>query len=214
MTYPRPGDSDEVKNLIGIALSVPGARVTCTTDHGIFTGAGFISYHRRGGTNGNGLAIDVGGSPEVMKQVFKLFEGYRNQLHELIHTPMGYSYKDGNKTSPIDAAHHYNHVHISIKKGIQLHLTTQGVKPMFDPPIEIAAWCIFHSSAINAQAVAAVTPNGAVFCEPPEAYQGGAPQSAFQGRKAAQIVDNGQGGYQITATSGEKYSLPEGTHPV
>ena len=78
------------------------------------------------------------------------------------------------------------------------------VQPMFNPPLQIVAWCQF------AGGVAAVAPDGAVFCEPANAYQGGANgKSYFIGRQAAEIQANARGGYDITDTAGETYSYPE-----
>lgn len=157
MSYPLAGDSKEVLNLISYALQVPGARVTCTTDHKVFTGAGFISFHRRGGTAGNGLAIDVAGTD--MKAIFRKFEEQKAKLHELIHTPMGYSYKDGVKTAPIAAADHYNHVHISVKKGVMLPLSTTPSYPVAETgehemvgydPISGGNWTIDETGAVFA----------------------------------------------------------------
>lgn len=217
--YPLPGDSAEVRNLITIGLRVPGAIVTCTTDHGRFTGAGFLSYHRRGGTDGNGLAVDIAGSEATMVAVFKLFETYKSSIHELIHSQMGYSIKDGKTVGPIDKANHYNHVHISIKKGTKLALPPTSspsqppvkVQPMFNPAIgPFVAQCVFVDRK-GRNAIANLTDNGQVYCTPGDSYAGAPYENKHNenwqnNRHGSQITDNHHHGYLITDTAGEKYN--------
>lgn len=162
--YPRLGDSQEVRDLITFALRVPGARITCTTNHKLFAsflkGRGLISWHRKKGTNGNGRAIDVGGTPPVMRAVFQLFESVRsNDIHELIHTPMGYSFKDGIKVPPIAAADHYNHVHISVQLGTKFDVPgpapfpipqTEVHEMMAYDPISGGNWTVDETGAVFA----------------------------------------------------------------
>jgi hypothetical protein len=82
------------------------------------------------------------------------------------------------------------------------------VMAQFDPPLQIVSWCTFRH-ATHGQAVAAVAADGAVFCEPSAAYVGGANgKPYFRGRRAARIVATA-GGYEIVATSGERYRYPE-----
>ncbi len=82
-------------------------------------------------------------------------------------------------------------------------MVKEGVRPMFDPPLQIVAWCLIPGGLV------AVAPDGAVFCEPANLYQGGANgQAYFIGHKAARIQPNARGGYDIIDTHGSNYSYP------
>lgn len=76
------------------------------------------------------------------------------------------------------------------------------VAPMFDPPIQIAAWCLVDYAGGG---LVAVAPDGAVFCEPADLYRGGPNGKAYWGaRRAAKIEQVGES-YRITATTAETY---------
>lgn len=82
------------------------------------------------------------------------------------------------------------------------------VAPEFFPALEIVSACQFATHA-GVEGFAMLDASGAVFCDPPSSYQGGANGKAyFAGRTAAKI-DPAPAGYTITATSGEKYAYPE-----
>lgn len=92
--------------------------------------------------------------------------------------------------------------------------STTKVSPMFNPAEPMVAIGRFRAADGTVVALG-VKDDGSVFCEPSTYYRGGANgQAFFTGRHAALIQDNGQDGYQIVDTAGEKYSFPEGTHPV
>lgn len=58
----------------------------------------------------------------------------------------------------------------------------ETVRPMFDPPLVIVSWCMVTGG------LAAVSPDGAVYCEPGRVYVGGANgQEFFAGHSAARI---------------------------
>lgn len=79
--------------------------------------------------------------------------------------------------------------------------------PEFFPPLQVVSSCSF-AYAPGKVGFAMVDPTGAVFCDPPEAYKGGANGKAyFAGRTAATITPL-PGGYRITATSDEHYDYP------
>lgn len=176
MSYPLLGDSDEVRNLIQFALEIPGARVTCTTDHKLFAsflhGMGIISMHRRKGTHGTGLAIDVGGTEQVRVAVFNHFLTYASKLHELIHTQMGYSIKDGRKVPPIAAKDHYDHVHISVAIGVRLPLKTPAPSNPANPPTQQEAPPMMTYDPISGGNWT-IDETGAVFANDGAPYLGG-----------------------------------------
>jgi hypothetical protein len=71
------------------------------------------------GCHGQNKARDFsGGSKDAMMRFAKfMVENYGKELGELIYTPLGYSIDKGNKTSPIAASDHYDHVHVAIGCG-------------------------------------------------------------------------------------------------
>lgn len=72
---------------------------------------------------------------------------------------------------------HTKHGHVSILLSATLDKSpwwAKELKAMFDPPLQVLGWCLFPSSKTGGTALAAVGPNGEVFCEPANAYQGGA----------------------------------------
>lgn len=101
---------------IGHAL---GLTVTATTDHSLLTDSGNISNHTRG-LDGVSHAVDMsnGYATEQERRYFlRILKTFGHRLRELFHTPMGYSIKNGQRTAPISAKDHYNHVHVALAKG-------------------------------------------------------------------------------------------------
>lgn len=90
-----------------------------------------------------------------------------------------------------------------------------GVKPMFDPPLSVAAWCLIPAGVAGNTVtfLAGVAPDGAVFCEPPDQHRGGANgHRYFAGHRAALIRPRpGAAGtlkdppYEIQDTGGNWY---------
>jgi hypothetical protein len=56
-------------------------------------------------------------TPQEMGFARYMVSHYGGRLAELIHTPLGFSIKDGRRVAPIDAAAHYNHVHVAMDLG-------------------------------------------------------------------------------------------------
>lgn len=85
-----------------------GLRVSSGRRPGSITSAGNVSYHS------SGHALDLAGSPDAMRR-FALYMArhYGRQLEELIYSPLGWSIKNGRRTSPYAVADHYDHVHIA-----------------------------------------------------------------------------------------------------
>lgn len=96
---------------------------------------------------------------------------------------------------------------------------TQEVRPMFSPPVAAVAITSFHHPTIG-ECSAAVTTEGAIYCNPPGAYLGGGNHGASQGkdfydagRRAASVrrptvkERADRLGYVIVATSGETYGF-------
>ncbi len=83
----------------------------------------------------------------------------------------------------------------------------QEVRPMYDPPIGPIAG-VWQDA--DAKVLAAVSPSGAVYAWGVPYVGGANDKSYFAGRTAAAIGprDDGQPGYMITATSGERYRYP------
>ena len=81
------------------------------------------------------------------------------------------------------------------------------VQPEFSPPIEIVSMCVFGHPTVGL-AVAAVASDGAVFCQPANAYQGGANGRQFFTGRSAALIGPATNGYIITDTRGETYQFP------
>jgi len=171
------------------------------------------SYHYRVGTQGIGLAIDLVG-PSLLN-IFNVFDSVYTHLEELIwnnHAAQGRNVKNGKHVAIYDTvANASNHIHVAVNVGT--FLDQLGGTPV-NTGAPYIAHCRFKSSKTNDWASAALHADGAVFCDPPEAYQGGANgQSYFRG-PARDIHDNHQGGYTILGKEDiDKYAFPSGTNP-
>lgn len=92
-----------------------GLSVTSGLRPGSITNSGNVSYHA------SGRAIDMADGPAAMLSYAKAMASlFGSRLKELIHTPLGFSIKDGRRVSPYAAADHYDHVHVALQKGGQL----------------------------------------------------------------------------------------------
>lgn len=109
-------------------------RVTSTIRPGAFTTAGFRSRHA------DGLAVDFGqplaparNTPELLA-IFKAFEPVEHLLHELIYSGSTYSIKAGNRVPRYAIADHFDHVHISVDRGVLLPVPQPEVTMPADDP--------------------------------------------------------------------------------
>ena len=79
---------------------------------GAITSSGNPSHH------GTGRALDISGSASGMLSFAKVLAAvFGSRLAELIHTPMGFSIKNGARVAPYAQADHYDHVHVAMQKG-------------------------------------------------------------------------------------------------
>lgn len=94
----------------GFGLAITAGR----TDHAKYTTSGNLSYH------GSGEALDFSNgvsTPQELAFAQYMVKNFGGQIAELIHTPLGFSIKDGRRVAPIDAKAHYNHVHVAMDLG-------------------------------------------------------------------------------------------------
>jgi hypothetical protein len=101
---PPMGLNPAAKSIAQFAMRKYGAYATSTYRPGAITSSGNISNHARH------AAVDLV-SGNMLAMARGLDRAFRPRLDELIHTPLGYSIKHGQKTAPIAAADHYDHVH-------------------------------------------------------------------------------------------------------
>src|SRR5260370_4616155 len=81
------------------------------------------------------------------------------------------------------------------------------IVPQFSPPLSIVAWTLFVHSRLG-PCIAGAGKDGAVFCDPPNAYLGGANgKDYFKNREVADIVPIA-GGYRLIDTQNEEYNYP------
>lgn len=95
------------------ASGLPG-RITSTVRPGARTASGNLSLHAVG------RAVDFAGTGPQMRAIFNYFKAAGSQLKELIHTPMGFGIKNGQRVSSFGPAvdrQHYNHVHVALAEG-------------------------------------------------------------------------------------------------
>lgn len=114
-------DTAEVRAIL-LYLASKGVphRVASTYRPGAITAAGFRSRHA------DGLAVDFGqpvapgrNTPELLA-IFKAFEPVEHLLHELIYSGSTYSIKNGMRVPRYAIADHFDHVHISVDRGVLL----------------------------------------------------------------------------------------------
>lgn len=104
-------------------------RVASTIRPGAITAAGFRSRHA------DGLAVDFGqpvapdrNTPELLA-IFKAFEPVEHLLHELIYSGSTYSIKNGMRVPRYAIANHFDHVHVSVDRGVLL--------PVLEPEVTV-----------------------------------------------------------------------------
>lgn len=110
-------------------------RVTSTTNHSVTTTAGHLSYHRKAGTDGPGLALDAAGpvpgrDSAALGAIFWSLEPVFGFLHELIYAgpQTTFNIKDGKRVAKYAASGHHDHVHVSFKKGVFLSWPHPGLE--------------------------------------------------------------------------------------
>lgn len=109
---PRMAHGGSIDEIIGAAQK-SGISFPYPTDHQL-TGGG----HATNSLHYKSEAVDFSPGAAAMMQLAQYFSSnYGKALLEEIHTPLGYSIKNGRHVSPIDAANHYNHVHIGAAPG-------------------------------------------------------------------------------------------------
>lgn len=109
-------------------------RVTSTLRPGAVTAAGHVSRHAMG------LAVDFAGprpgrdTPELLA-VFRAFATVEALLHELIYSGAPYNIREGRRVPRYAIAGHWDHVHVSVRRGVLLPLPTpDGGFTMPDDP--------------------------------------------------------------------------------
>ena len=87
-----------------------GLSVTSGNRPGSITNSGNVSNHA------SGNALDISGpAPSMLSFARAMAEQYGSGLDELIHTPLGWGIKNGQRVPPYAAADHYDHVHVGDK---------------------------------------------------------------------------------------------------
>lgn len=204
-------ESLEVQALRRLAAHI-GARVTDTSTPGVHSAS---SYHYALGTGGIGLAIDLAepsgpshDTPGLLRINLEVASLIGRQCAELIYAgPGARTLRNGGPwiySAAVLSAHH-NHVHVAVNRGFTFVAPVKEVKPMWDPPLSVCATLKAPNGGVWGLA-----PDGGVF-----AFEGIAPfygsaagQAYFAGRRAARLEARADGGYDILATSGERYQYP------
>lgn len=168
-----------------------------------------------------GQAVDFAGpkpsrnSPQLL-DVYEALLALAPVAEELFYGgPGGALWRDGRRFSHERLREqHEDHVHIAVRKGWRWTPPAptppaRKVEPMYDPPLgPIAA--VWQDE--NGRVLAGVSPEGDVYAWAIP-WAGNVRGKPYWGdRKAARIGarDDGQPGYQITATDGAHYRLPDG----
>lgn len=89
-----------------------GLSVTSGFRPGSVTSSGNMSYHA------SGRALDLADGPSQMLAYARFVaSAFGGRLKELIHTPLGFSIKDGRRVPPFAQADHLDHVHVAMARG-------------------------------------------------------------------------------------------------
>lgn len=89
-----------------------GLHVSSGLRPGSITDSGNVSYHA------SGRAIDMAdGAKAMLAYAQVMASNFGGRLKELIHTPLGFSIKNGQRVAPYSTAAHYNHVHVAMQRG-------------------------------------------------------------------------------------------------
>ncbi len=200
--------SEEDRGLIDYLQYVDGI-VTSTTNHSLFSLRGFISNHRKPGTNGIGLAIDIaglrGGRDTVEHAtIFHAFRPVEHLLHELIYAgpQVTYNIKAGARVGKYAQASHHDHVHAAVPRGTILYKKELG--PMGFPNA-------IHACLCPTGGTWTVGTDGGVFPSGGAPFLGsypGLPPAARQGTRRFLAIEATMTGYAIIADDGNAYRFP------
>lgn len=164
--------------------------------------------HSDGSRHYLGLAVDFAGprpgrGTHELRAIFGAFTPIEGQLYELIYSGASYSIKNGQRVPRYAVDTHWNHVHVSVDRGFSW--APPEVRPMYSPPLNIAI--VAHLKAPSG-GVWVLGQDGGVFSFDSPFYGSAAGKDYFVGRKAARLEARPDGGYDIIATSGERYGYP------
>jgi TP901 family phage tail tape measure protein len=95
-----------------------GARMGLSVSSGYFGRENSITSSGNPSLHSVRRAIDMADGPAQMLAYARLMARlYGGRLAELIHTPLGFSIKNGQRVAPYATADHYNHVHVAMRRG-------------------------------------------------------------------------------------------------
>lgn len=110
------------------------------------TSSGNVSYH----ASGRAIDVDRGSASAMLAYGLMMAATFGGKLKELIHTPMGFSIKNGQRVAPYAQADHYDHVHVAMQRGGRLAGARTGdLNP---------AWLEDGEFVVNRKATAAAGP--------------------------------------------------------
>jgi phage-related protein len=98
-----------------LSKAVPGTQViTSGYRPGAITSSGNASLHSIAPPWN---AVDIGGE-NLLPTAQAAVQAFGSKAREIIHTPLGFSIKNGVRVAPIAAADHYDHVHLADRGGV------------------------------------------------------------------------------------------------
>lgn len=202
-------ESLEVTALRALAAHI-GARVSDVATPDVHSAT---SWHYAPGTGGTGLAVDLAepGGPSALTPGLRRIAAEVARLagpwcNELIYAE-GPSLRLGRPyrySAPVLRAHR-NHVHVAVRRGFRFEAPAPPeVRPMWEPPLSVCATLKAPNGGVWG-----LGPDGGVYAfEGAPFYGSAAGQGYFVGRRAARLEARPDGGYDIIATSGERYQYP------
>jgi TP901 family phage tail tape measure protein len=117
---------------------------------GAITSSGNVSYH----ASGHAIDVDAGSAGQMLAYAKAMASLFGNRLKELIHTPLGFGVKNGQRVpnsyfGQKVLSEHYDHVHVAMQRGGMV----QGGKPIGD---SVPALLERDEGVINRRAVKAL----------------------------------------------------------
>lgn len=148
--FNRSGLSDEVEAMLDYLVDAKADTeidvvATSTTDHPLYSASGSISRHRQPGTNGEGLGLDCRlrkRGKNIHLPVWKLLLPVARRCHELIYAQgideqgRPRNIKNEAWVNRYAVSSHYDHVHISVDKGVILKYPVPSVPTPSNPAPE------------------------------------------------------------------------------